>query len=165
MDGAAPIAAAMAAAQRARAGAEAVDMLTVQPGRRARFSAEDVVRWVDENASMSPAARDYDAGAAGSRSRVETRLGQAPSIERTLPSGETRPVRFDGLDGDVLIDRKRSVVTTRKARDQIVRQSEALEQNGPTARWEVPTDAQAARAPRMFDEFGVDNITVEVVPE
>ena len=56
-------------------------------------------------------------------------------------------------------------MTTRKARDQIVRQSEALEQNGPTARWEVPTDAQAARAPRMFDELGVDNITVEVVPE
>ena len=114
---------------------------------------------------MSPAARDYDDGATGSRSSVETRLGQAPSIERTLTSGETRPVRFDGLDGDVLIDRKRSVVTTRKARDQIVRQSEALEQNGPTARWEVPTDAQAARTPRMFDELGVDNITVEVVPE
>ena len=97
VDGAAPIAAAMAAAQRARAGAGAVDMLTVQPGRRARFSAEDVVRWVDENASMSPAARDYDDGATGSRSSVETRLGQAPSIERTLPSGETRPVRSTAL--------------------------------------------------------------------
>lgn len=39
-----------------------------------------------------------------------------------------------------------------------------LEQNGLTARWEVPTDAQAARARRMLDELGGDNMTVEVVP-
>ena len=44
-------------------------------------------------------------------------------------------VKFDGLDGDVLIDRKISVVTTDKAKDQALRQSEALSQSGLTARW------------------------------
>jgi filamentous hemagglutinin len=74
-------------------------------------------------------------------------------------------VRFDGVDGDVLIYRKLSVVTTQKARDQVLRQSEALQQNGLTGRWEVPTQAQADRATRMFNELNVSNITIRVVPE
>lgn len=76
-----------------------------------------------------------------------------------------KPVRFDGLDGDVLIDRKLSVVTTAKAKDQVVRQSKALSENGLTGHWEVPSEAQAKRAQKMLDELGVKNIEVKVVPE
>ena len=67
------------------------------------------VKWVDENASMSNRARNYDDSATGSRSNIETQKGQAPTIHRTVDNGVTKPVRFDGLDGDVLIDRKLSV--------------------------------------------------------
>lgn len=123
------------------------------------------VTWVDEDAGMSPRAKAYDDSAMGSRSNVETMKGQAPALTRITPDGETATVRFDGLDGDVLIDRKLSVVTTPKVKDQVLRQSQALEQNGLTGRWEVPTQSQADRAARMFDQLGVKNITVKVVPE
>lgn len=114
---------------------------------------------------MSTRARAYDDGAMGSRSSIETRKGQAPALTRTTADGKTASVRFDGVEGDVLIDRKLSVVTTPKAKNQVLRQSEALEQNGLTARWEVPTQAQANRAIKVFEELGVKNITVKVVPE
>ncbi|EEE35028.1 putative filamentous hemagglutinin [Rhodobacteraceae bacterium KLH11] len=137
----------------------------VAPNKTIGSKAAEKVTWVDENASMSARARSYDDGATGSRSNVETRQGQAPSLTRTTSDGKTVSVRFDGVDGDVLVDRKLSVVTTPKAKNQVLRQSEALEQNGLTARWEVPTQAQANRATRVFEELGIENITVKVVPE
>lgn len=33
-----------------------------------------------------------------------------------MPDGSTRPMKFDGVDSDVMIDRKISVVTTEKAK-------------------------------------------------
>lgn len=45
-----------------------------------------------------------------------------------------------------MIDRKVSVVTTQKVKNQAIRQSEALENNRMTGRWEVPNQAQANRA-------------------
>ncbi|MDO7951098.1 hemagglutinin repeat-containing protein [Xanthomonas euvesicatoria pv. eucalypti] len=125
--------------------------------------AEVKVVWVDEKASMSPKARDYNDSAPGARSNVETQASQAPSITRTMPDGTERPVKFDGVDADVLVDRKISVVTTPKAKDQALRQSQALSEQGLTGRWEVPTQAQANRAKKMFEELGIKNITVEVV--
>ncbi|WP_208605643.1 hypothetical protein [Rhizobium aegyptiacum] len=114
---------------------------------------------------MSPRARLYDDGAIGSRSNVETQKGQAPTLTRTTPDGQKASVRFDGVDGDVLIDRKISVVTTQKVKDQVLRQSEALQQNGLSGRWEVPNQSQADRATKIFKDLGVKNITVKVVPE
>ena len=92
-------------------------------------------------------------------------MRQAPALTRTTEDGGTAMVRFYGVDGDVLIDRKVSVVTTPKAKSQASRQSAALIENGLTARWEVPTQTQANRATRMFEELGIDNITVTVVPK
>lgn len=123
------------------------------------------VKWVDENASMGVEAGRYNDSAPGARSNVETRSGQAPAIDRTLPDGTKRPVRFDGLDGNVLIDRKLSVMTRPKVKNQAMRQSQALKENGLTGRWEVPTETQARRAKKMFTELGIDNIEVKVVPE
>ena len=126
---------------------------------------EEKITWVDEGAGMSPRARSYDDGAMGSRSNFETRQGQAPALTRTLDDGSIAQVRFDGVDGNVLIDRKISVVTTSKAQNQALRQSQALTENNLTARWEVPTQAQANRAVRMFERLEINNITVRVVPE
>lgn len=123
------------------------------------------VKWVDENAGMSSRARDYNDSASGARSNIDTQKGQAPTIDRIDESGKSRPVRFDGVDGDVMIDRKISVVTTPKAKNQAVRQSEALKNNGMTGRWEVPNQAQANRAQKMFDELGIKNIEVKIVHE
>ncbi|MBY5357999.1 filamentous hemagglutinin N-terminal domain-containing protein [Rhizobium leguminosarum] len=127
--------------------------------------ASEKITWVDEGASMSPRARLYDDGTIGSRSNVETQKGQAPTLTRTTPDGQKASVRFDGVEGDVLIDRKISVVTTQKVKDQVLRQSEALQQNGLSGRWEVPNQSQADRATKMFKDLGVKNITVKVVPE
>lgn len=146
--------------------------LITNPAHPSPLSAADIsarvdekISWVDERASMNAAARAYDDGAPGSRSNIETQASQAPTLQRTLPTGEQRAVRFDGVDGDVMIDRKRAVVTTPKAKNQALRQSEALAQNGLTARWEVPNQAQADRAHRIFRELDITNITVEVNPE
>lgn len=121
------------------------------------------VKWVDENAGMSQSARDYNDSATGARSNPVTQSGQAPALERVMLDGSVRLVKFDGVDGDVMVDRKLSVVTTDKAKDQALRQSEVLGQNGLTGRWEVSSEAQAARATKMLNDLGVNNIQVKVV--
>ncbi|MDA8480885.1 hypothetical protein NNO04_19565 [Citrobacter sp. Awk 4] len=130
-----------------------------------KASDEIKVKWVDENASMSQRAKDYNDSASGARSNIETQKGQAPSIDRIDAEGKSKPVRFDGVDGNVMIDRKVSVVTTQKAKDQALRQSDALKNNGMTGRWEVTTQTQANRAQKMFDELGIKNIEVKIVNE
>ncbi|MFP1771161.1 VENN motif pre-toxin domain-containing protein, partial [Lonsdalea quercina] len=130
-----------------------------------KASDEIKVKWVDENASMSQRARNYNDSASGARSNIETQKGQAPSIERVDADGKAKSVRFDGVDGNVMVDRKISVVTTQKAKNQALRQSEALKNNGMTGRWEVPNQAQANRAQKMFDELGIKNIEVKIVHE
>ncbi|OCQ54734.1 hypothetical protein Ppb6_00098 [Photorhabdus australis subsp. thailandensis] len=130
-----------------------------------KASDEIKVKWVDENVSMSQRAKGYNDSASGARSNIETKKGQAPNIDRIDTDGKNKPVRFDGVDDNVMIDRKISVVTTRKAKDQALRQSDALKRNGMTGRWEVPNQTQANRAQKMFDELGIKNIEVKVVKE
>lgn len=124
------------------------------------------VRWVDENASMSSQARDYGAGAEGARSNRVTRVPQAPTISRTTSAGDAAEVRFDGFvePNGPLIDRKLSVPTFPKSQNQALRQSQALDEAGLRARWEVPTPQEAARATKMFNKLNIENIDVEVVP-
>ena len=139
--------------------------LVVNSWQKAGGKSQSQVEWVDENASMSNQARDYQATAAGARSNPATRSPQAPQLEYTDGRGERRAVRFDGVEGNVVIDRKLSVVTTAKARNQALRQSEALRQNGLMGRWEVSSQAEANRATKMFKELGIKNITVKVVEQ
>ena len=132
------------------------DGLPAPVGGIKQVSVDDVslaaskVKWIDEKAAMSQQARDYDDSATGARSSPETKSRQAPAIERTMADGSKRLVKFDGMDGGELVDRKVSVVTTDKAKDQALRQSQALSENGLTARWEVPNAQQAARARRCL---------------
>jgi hypothetical protein len=123
------------------------------------------VSWVDERAGMSQTARAYQDGAQGARSSAITKSPQAPSIRYVAEDGQVKSIRFDGHDGgDVLIDRKISVVTTPKAQAQAINQSSALEQNGLQGRWEVPTPAAATRAENLFGKLGITNIDVKQVP-
>ena len=136
------------------------DTGTLNPTATTRWSSQAAkaeVTWVDESAAMSPRAADYQAGAFGARSNVLTRAGQAPRLDG---------VRFDGFDeaNGVLIDRKLSVTTFQKSLDQASRQSEALQGSGYTGLWEVPNATQAARAQRIFDQLGITNISVGIVP-
>ncbi|MDY4341361.1 hypothetical protein SLW56_16365 [Xanthomonas sp. LF07-6] len=80
-----------------------------------------------------------------------------------MPDRIERQVKFDGVDGKVLVDRTTSVVTTPKAKDQALRKSQALSENGLAGRWEVPKQAQENRAKKIFDELGIKNITLKVV--
>ncbi len=120
-------------------------------------------KWVDERAHMSGDARSYQDTAHGARSNTTTRAPQAPELEYKASDGSIQKVRFDGVDGRVMIDRKKSVTTFPKSERQALRQSEALRQNGLTAVWEVPTDAEAARATKMLSKLGISNITIRVV--
>jgi hypothetical protein len=70
-----------------------------------KIKAETGPEWVDELAEMSPRASDYQAGAEGARSNVTTGSPQAPVVAG---------VRFDGVDGDVLIDRKSRCTSARR---------------------------------------------------
>jgi len=124
------------------------------------------VMWVDEAAAMSADAAEYQAGAIGARSSVITRKGQAPALNYVDDAGNPAAVRFDGYD-DVageLIDRKLSVTTFPKSQKQALSQSRALAQSGYRGVWEVPSQAQATRADRMFGRLGITNITTRVVP-
>src|SRR5262249_12394802 len=116
------------------------------------------VTWVDEPAAMRPNAREYNSGAPGARSNLDTRQPQAPSIE-----GPDGPVRFDGETPGIMVDRKLGVVTTSKAQLQALRQSAALRQNGLSGMWEVPDAVQLRRANTMFTKLGIDNIQTRVV--
>src|SRR5476649_2376411 len=89
--------------------------------------------WSNPYFPLSSRARDYNDSATGARSNPATQSGQAPALERTMPDGSIRLVKFDGVDGEVLVDRKISVVTTSKSKDQALRQSDVLSQNGLTA--------------------------------
>lgn len=135
------------------------------PGSVADDIAARKIKWVDENAGMIPRARNYNDAATGARSNPATQSGQAPALGITMADGSKRLVKFDGVDGNVMIDRKISIVTTAKTKDQALRQSEALSQNGLTARWEVPSQAQAERDQKMLDELGIKKISVKVVRE
>lgn len=115
------------------------------------------IGWVKERITSDKEWKLYNDSAAGARS------GLAPTLMRTLPNGKKRPVKFDGFQGDYMIDRKWSVVDRPHARAQLLRQSEVLAQHRLIGVWEVPTPAQKALAHKLFKKMNVTNIVVKVV--
>jgi filamentous hemagglutinin len=63
---------------------------------------------------MRPRARDYNDSASGTRSNIEIQKEQAPGIDRIDVNGKIKPVRFDGIDRNEMIDRKISVLATQQ---------------------------------------------------
>lgn len=131
--------------------------------RQSGSSIGNRVKWVDENASMNLSARLYNDGAHGARSNIITGNGQAPAITLIRKDGSNAIVRFDGVKDRLLIDRKILVVTTEKAKNRALRQSESLSQNRLRGCCEVPNQTQLNRALKMFKELKIKNIDVKVV--
>ena len=91
------------------------------------------------------------------------RAGQAPTLMRTMADGSKRPVKFDGIQGDYVIDRKWKVVDAPRARAQILRQSQVLAEHRLIGLWEVPTSVQKAKALKLLKKMSITNIHVKVV--
>lgn len=115
------------------------------------------IGWVKENLGKDSLAKRYNDAATGAQP------GQAPTLMRTMPDGSKRPVKFDGVQGEYVIDRKWNVRDAPRARAQLLRQSEALAQNHLIGIWEVPNEAVKAKALKLLKNMNVTNIKVRVV--
>ena len=142
-------------------GATLAKISAVRRLRMARPSADPFppaeVGWVKENIVSDKAWKIYNDSATGARP------GQAPTLRRTMSDGSTRPVKFDGVEGDTLIDRKWSVSGKPRSRAQALRQSEALAQNRLIGVWEVPTEAKRLTGIKLLKKWDITNIKIRVV--
>ncbi|RZM37631.1 MAG: hypothetical protein EOP67_00210 [Sphingomonas sp.] len=115
------------------------------------------IGWVKETLKPNELWTAYNDSATGARA------GQAPTLMRTLPDGSKRPVKFDGIQSDYVIDRKWGVRDAPHARAQILRQSQVLAQHRLIGTWEVPNPTQMAKALKILKKLNVTNIKVRVV--
>lgn len=104
-----------------------------------------------------PPWKEYSDAAPGARP------GYALVLMLTLPDGSKQPVRFDGIEGDYVIDRKWSIVDGACGWDQALRQSAVLEEHRLFATWEVPNPQQKVRAVALLRKLGIRNIKVRMV--
>ena len=88
--------------------------------------------------------------------------GYAIALMHTMPDNSQRPVKFDGIEGDYVVDRKWSIVDNASARKQALRQSAVLEEHRLFATWEVPDQQQRVRAVNLLKKLGVRNIKVRI---
>ena len=115
------------------------------------------IGWAKETHNSNRPWVAYNDAASGARP------GLAPTLMRTMPDGSQRPVKFDGVQGDYVIDRKWIVMDAPRARAQILRQSEVLAQHRLIATWEVPNALQKTKALNLLKKMNVTNINVRVV--
>jgi hypothetical protein len=123
---------------------------------RTTFDAPQI-GWVKETTRSQKPWKAYNDAAAGAQP------GRAPTLMRTMADGSERPVKFDGIQGDYLIDRKWSVVDRPRARAQILRQSQVLAEHRLIGTWEVPTPVQKVKALKLLKKMSITNIHVKVV--
>ena len=109
---------------------------------------------------MPQGAYDYQSGVAGARSNAATRYGQAPQLE--MPGADGKPVtaKFDGLEGNEIIDRKLNPRFTEKAVDQARRQAATAAYHGLTPVWELPDEAAVSAANRFMSYAKISTIVV-----
>lgn len=115
------------------------------------------IGWAKETIKSDEPWKAYNDSATGARP------GQAPTLMRTMPDGSKRPVKFDGIQGEYVIDRKWGVRDAPHARAQLLRQSQVLAQHRLIGTWEVPTQVQKAKAVKLLKKMNVTNIKVRVV--
>jgi len=115
------------------------------------------IHCVKENLGPDKPWTQYNDAATGAKP------GQAPTLMRTMPDGSKRPVKFDGVQGEYVIDRKWRVMDRPRARAQLLRQSEVLAQHRLIGTWEVPDEAERIAALKLFRKMKVANIKVRVV--
>jgi hypothetical protein len=115
------------------------------------------IGWAKETFKTDKPWRAYNDSATGAIP------GRAPTLMRTLEDGSQRPVKFDGVEGDYMIDRKWKVVNAPHSRAQLLRQTEVLKQHRLIGTWEVPNNVQKAAGHKLFKRMNVTNIKVRVV--
>jgi hypothetical protein len=117
-------------------------------------------QWVLKNESLGT-------GSAFQAQQVPGRSGQAYRVPYKNPKRGGKPhVDFDDYDPatNKLIDVKKSVVTSKKGLDQVLRQLDAAKQNGVAGIiWKVANKAQKLRAEAWFRRKGITGIEV-IVP-
>lgn len=98
-------------------------------------------KWVPESlGNQTKAWRLFNDTATGARP------GHAPALMRTIRDGSIRPVKFDGIEADFVVDRKRAVRDVGNAKAQVLRQSEVLSQHRLIVTWEFPNLKQQLKA-------------------
>jgi hypothetical protein len=80
-----------------------------------------------------------------------------------MPDGSKRPVKFDGIQGECVIDWKWGVRDASHARAQLLQKSQALAEHGLLGTWNVPNPGQKAKAFNMPKKMNVANIKIGVV--
>jgi hypothetical protein len=119
-----------------------------------------------ERSSKSTVAQVFEDAASGAASDIVTRNKIVPALFFDNPNLRGRNfVRFDGIEGTRLIDRKLNVTTKSKQVRDLRRMSLALQQN-PAFQGviQVPDAAAQRAAMRALNKAGVNNITVEIAP-
>lgn len=115
------------------------------------------IGWVKETTKSEKPWKAYNDAATGAQP------GRAPTLMRTMADGSKRPVKFDGIQGDYVIDRKWKVVDAPHARAQLLRQSKVLAEHRLIGTWEVPNSLQKAKALKLLKKTNINNIHVKVV--
>ena len=80
-----------------------------------------------------------------------------------MPDGSQRPVKFDGVDGDFVIDRKYGISLKPRSAAQALRQSAVLAQHRLIGTWEVPNDKQRLLALKLLKKNNIRNIKIRIV--
>ena len=107
--------------------------------------------FVAKNESMSPQAQAYEDAVAGGKP------GQVYRVPYDNPNPRGRPhVDFDGLQGNLPVDAKLSVVTRPKSVNQAMRQAESLAQNDAYGVWKVTSLKEAQRARKVLQKANAE---------
>ncbi|MCW3844989.1 polymorphic toxin-type HINT domain-containing protein, partial [Micromonospora yasonensis] len=134
-------------------------------------NAEDAAEWVDEGGDlrgpspeygMPKESYDYQSGVAGARSNPQTGRAMAPQLSMPGADGVAVTAKFDGVNGNEIIDRKVGLRFTDKMVDLARRQAGTAAYHGLQPVWEVPTAEMAGVANRFLKFAKVSTIQVRV---
>ena len=90
--------------------------------------------------------------------------GWAPRLSATDAEG-TVTAKYDGVEGNTVIERKTSIRFFKRSIKQALKQSAVAAKNGYKIRWEVPNEREKKQAERLFREWGIKNIEVAIHPK
>jgi hypothetical protein len=132
-------------------------------------SAEDAATWVKEGGDLSAGKRgmpsnayDFQSGTMGARSDIASRRALAPQLEMPAADGSVVTAKFDGVDGNEIIDRKLNPRFTEKAVDLARRQAATAAYHGLTPVYEVPNEEALAAMNRFMKYAKVSTIVVRL---
>jgi len=101
----------------------------------------------------------------GARSNAVTGRPQAPYLENRDVNGDVVGAKFDGVNGNELIDRKMNPVFSNKAVAQATRQSAVARHYGLKAVWELPNSKSVDAAKRFMKVNEIEGIEIRMRAE